>query len=108
MAYAPAAKLPEDDPMPLWGGRFSGKMDPQAWALNSSLSFDRRLAAQDVRGSQAWARAIAKAGVLSAEESDQICAGLESVGQELRSGSFVFQPEDEDIHTAVERRLGEL
>ncbi len=54
--------------MPLWGGRFSGKMDPQAWALNSSLGFDQRLAAQDVRGSQAWARAIARAGVLSAEE----------------------------------------
>ena len=94
--------------MPLWGGRFSGKLDPQAWALNASLGFDQRLAAQDVRGSQAWARAIAQAGVLSAEECEQICAGLEAVGQELKIETFVFQPEDEDIHTAVERRLGEM
>ncbi len=83
-------------------------MDPQAWALNSSLSFDRRLAAQDVRGSLAWARAIAQMGILTAEECAAICTGLESVGEELQDGSFVFQPGDEDIHTAVERRLGEL
>ncbi len=100
--------------MPLWGGRFSGKsgegyrMDPQAWALNSSLGFDQRLAAQDVRGSLAWAQAIAQAGVLKAEECAAICTGLEAVGQELQNSSFIFQPEDEDIHTAVERRLGEL
>ncbi len=100
--------------MPLWEGRFSGqsgeehRMDPQAWALNSSLGFDRRLAAQDVRGSLAWARAIAQAGVLTAEECERICNGLKAIGLELHNGRFAFQPDDEDIHTAVERRLDEL
>jgi argininosuccinate lyase len=94
--------------MTLWGGRFRGKLDPAAWALNASLGVDRRLADQDVRGSIAWARALEKAGVLSPQESSEICSGLQTVGDELLSGAFVFQESDEDIHTAVERRLGEL
>ncbi|HVM71987.1 MAG TPA: argininosuccinate lyase [Anaerolineales bacterium] len=94
--------------MTLWGGRFGGKLDPQAWALNASLGFDRRLARQDVRGSQAWAKALEKAGVLSQEEGVQILSGLERIQGEFERQEFVFQESDEDIHTAVERRLGEL
>ena len=94
--------------MTLWGGRFSGKLDPQAWALNASLGFDRRLASQDVRGSIAWAQALEKAGVLTHDESSQICAGLVTIRGEFELQEFVFQESDEDIHTAVERRLGEL
>jgi argininosuccinate lyase len=94
--------------MTLWGGRFFGKIDPQAWALNASLPFDRRLALQDVRGSIAWARAIEKAGVLTQSECTQICTGLEAVRNEFESQGFVYQESDEDIHTAVERRLSEL
>lgn len=94
--------------MPLWGGRFEGKLDPAAWELNASIGFDRRMAQQDVRGSQAWARALEKAGVLSAEERAAIVSGLAAVAQEFESGVFAFQAGDEDIHTAVERRLGEL
>ena len=94
--------------MTLWGGRFSGKLDPAAWALNASLSVDRRLAAQDVRGSLAWASALEKAGVLAPAESAQIRQGLQMVEGELSSGLFTFQESDEDIHTAVERRLGEI
>jgi argininosuccinate lyase len=94
--------------MTLWGGRFSGKLDPQAWALNASLGFDKRLALQDVRGSLAWAQALEKAGVLTQEESRQICAGLESIRGEFEHQEFSYQERDEDIHTAVERRLGEL
>ena len=94
--------------MTLWGGRFSGKLDPQAWALNTSLGFDRRLALQDVRGSIAWAQALEKAGVLIHEECTQICAGLQTIQGEFESQEFAFQENDEDIHTAVERRLGEL
>ncbi|HEX9029880.1 MAG TPA: argininosuccinate lyase [Anaerolineales bacterium] len=93
--------------MKLWGGRFSERMDPDAWALNASISFDQRLARQDVRGSQAWARGLAGAGVLTSEEADQICAGLQAIGEEFAQHNFVFQESDEDIHTAVERRLGE-
>ena len=94
--------------MTLWGGRFSGKLDPQAWALNASLPFDRRLALQDARGSLAWAKALQGAGVLTQAECDSICKGLEKIGHEFEEKSFIFQESDEDIHTAVERRLGEL
>ena len=94
--------------MKLWGGRFSGGQDALAAEYNNSLSFDHRLGAVDVRGSQAWARALGRAGILQATEVQQIIAGLELVQQELADGSFEFQPSDEDIHTAVERRLVEL
>jgi argininosuccinate lyase len=94
--------------MTLWGGRFSTQLDSLAWELNASIGFDRRMAAQDVRGSMAWARAITTAGVLTADECAQICAGLKAVGDEFAAGTFAFQPNDEDIHTAVERRLGEI
>jgi len=92
--------------MTLWGGRFSGKLDPQAWVLNASLGFDQRLSLQDVRGSIAWAQALEKAGVLSSAECTQICAGLNLIRGEFESHIFSFQESDEDIHTAVERRLG--
>jgi argininosuccinate lyase len=94
--------------MTLWGGRFTGKLDPQAWALNASLGFDRRMALQDVRGSLAWAQALEKAGVLTHDESTQICAGLDAIRGEFETREFDFQESDEDIHTAVERHLGEL
>jgi len=92
----------------LWGGRFSGKLDEQAFLLNTSLPFDKRLAVQDVKGSVAWAEAITRAGVLTEDESQRIVSGLEAVAAEFESGSFAFADSDEDIHTAVERRLGEL
>ncbi|MBN8582035.1 MAG: argininosuccinate lyase [Anaerolineae bacterium] len=94
--------------MTLWGGRFSQKLDDLAWALNSSLPVDQRMALQDVEGSIAWADAIHKAGILSDEEHASIALGLDTVRKEFASGEFVFQPSDEDIHTAVERRLSEL
>src|SRR5262245_29923159 len=94
--------------MTLWGGRFSGKLDPAAWALNASLPFDQRMAQQDVTGSLAWAAALTRAGVLTADECRQITDGLRAVGEEFAHGAFTFAEADEDIHTAVERRLGEL
>ena len=87
----------------LWGGRFSGKLDPAAWALNASLPFDQRLALQDVQGSLAWAAALQTAGVLSQEEAAQIQTGLKSIQSEFERREFVFSESDEDIHTAVER-----
>ena len=94
--------------MTLWGGRFSQKLDDLAWALNSSLPVDQRMAIQDVDGSLAWADAIHKAGILSDEEHASISLGLDTVRKEFASGQFIFLPSDEDIHTAVERRLSEL
>ncbi len=94
--------------MTLWGGRFRGKLDPAAWALNTSLPFDQRLAAQDVRGSLAWAGALRKVGVLTSDEHRQISDGLTTIAAEFAENNFTFEESDEDIHTAVERRLGEL
>ena len=94
--------------MTLWGGRFSTKLNEQAWDLNSSLPVDQRMAIQDVDGSRAWADAIHKAGILSDKEHASISLGLGAVKAEFASGQFSFVPSDEDIHTAVERRLSEL
>ena len=94
--------------MTLWGGCFQEGLDPLAWRLNASIDIDHRLADQDVRGSLAWASALCKAGVLTAEECFQISQGLEVIQLEVKDGKFPFQEGDEDIHSAVERRLGEL
>jgi len=94
--------------MTLWGGRFSTKLNEQAWDLNSSLSVDQRMALQDVDGSRAWADAIHKANILSDKEHASISLGLDTVRKEFTSGQFSFVPSDEDIHTAIERRLTEL
>lgn len=94
--------------MKMWTGRLSGSLDEAAARLNASLPFDRRLAPQDVRGSIAWARALARAGVLTPAEAVEIVRGLEAIAGEFERGQFVFLESDEDIHTAVERRLTEL
>lgn len=94
--------------MTLWSGRFSTRLDEKAWALNRSLPFDQRLATQDVRGSIAWAGALQDVNVLTDEEHGQIVNGLNAIAEEFAETKFVFIESDEDIHTAVERRLGEL
>lgn len=94
--------------MTLWSGRFAGALDPTAWALNTSLAFDRRLALQDVRGSIAWADALQNASVLTRAECEQIINGLRAIESEFAGNNFTFVESDEDIHSAVERRLGEL
>ena len=92
----------------LWGGRFAQKLDQLAWDLNTSLPIDKRLAIQDVDGSLAWEDALHKANILSDEEHASISLGLATVKKEFVSGKFLFAPSDEDIHTAVERRLMDL
>ena len=94
--------------MTLWGGRFSQAPDQQAWNLNASLAVDKRLAVEDVQCSLAWAKAITTAGVLTQEEYTSLLSGLNVILLEFEQGAFVFKESDEDIHTAVERRLGEL
>jgi argininosuccinate lyase len=94
--------------MSLWHGRFTQDPDAQMWALNASIGFDIRLAEQDVRGSLAWASALVSASILTAEEHIKISDGLQAILAEFQAGDFTVKPGDEDIHTAVERRLGEL
>jgi argininosuccinate lyase len=92
----------------LWGGRFDGQMDQLMGEFQNSISFDQRLYRADIQGSQAYARALVHADLLTAQESDRIIDGLAQVLQEFDSGAFQFLVSDEDIHTAVERRLSEL
>ncbi len=94
--------------MPLWGGAFNEPSDQDLRILNDSLPYDKRMYAEDIAGSIAYARAIQGAGVISADEADAIVSGLQTIRSEFESGTFVFKPGDEDIHTAVERRLTEL
>jgi argininosuccinate lyase len=88
--------------------RFGEEQDPLFRRINSSISFDWRLASFDLEQSKAHARALARLGVLDEAELEQIADGLEKVATELDQGGFEFREDDEDIHMAIERRLTEL
>ncbi|KAL0583455.1 hypothetical protein ABG067_006691 [Albugo candida] len=92
----------------LWGGRFHGKVDPTMEKFNESLSVDKRMWEADLTGSQAYARALKQAQLLTRNECDTIVKGLESIKKEWQDETFVVKSGDEDIHTANERRLTEL
>ena len=94
--------------MALWGGRFVGETDELMRRFGDSIGFDRRMYGADIRGSIAYAGALARAGLIIDEERDQLVAGLEQVRAEFDADDFQIKPGDEDIHTAVERRLTEL
>jgi argininosuccinate lyase len=92
----------------LWGGRFSGQTDPLMRQFQDSIYFDVRLWEADLDGSRAYAKALARAGVISTEEADVLQDGLDEIWAEFAQNRFELKSSDEDIHTAVERRLGEL
>lgn len=89
----------------LWGGRFSSSTDPTLEELNNSLRFDKRMYAEDIYASQAYARSLNKINLLTDEETKSICEGLEEVKEEWNSGKIIIKQGDEDIHTVNERRL---
>ncbi|XP_076286915.1 argininosuccinate lyase isoform X2 [Lasioglossum baleicum] len=92
----------------MWGGRFSKKIDVEFCDLNASIDIDKRLFAEDIQGSIAYAKAIHEANLLSEEELRTIIEGLEKVKAEWEKGHFDIHAQDEDIHSANERRLSEL
>ncbi|MGD8475384.1 MAG: argininosuccinate lyase, partial [Anaerolineae bacterium] len=94
--------------MTLWGGRFEAEPSELMKRFGDSMAFDQRLYAADIQGSIAYAGALEEAGVITPAEREQLVGGLEQVLGEFEGGTFETQPGDEDIHTAVERRLGEL
>src|ERR1700691_3938787 len=95
--------------MTLWQGRFGGhKQSAAVFAFTESLSFDRRLAGDDITCSRAHVLGLERSGLLSTEETATLMAALATAEQELGGGTFVFQPGDEDVHTAVERRVTEI
>jgi argininosuccinate lyase len=92
----------------LWGGRFKGKLLPELERFSSSLALDYELYPYDIRGSVAHAHGLAAAGLLTRRQLAAIESGLREVERELDHDKFAFQPSDEDIHTAIERRLTEI
>jgi argininosuccinate lyase len=96
------------NPRPLWHGRFAGGPSEALMAFTASLPFDRRLWPDDLAGSRAHVRGLARAGLVTEAEHDAILGALDTVAAELTVGEFAFVETDEDIHTAVERRVTEL
>jgi argininosuccinate lyase len=92
----------------LWGGRFSEHPSDLMRRFSDSISFDARLWEVDIVASVAYAKALARAGVIDEDDRYALLEGLARVQSEWADGQFEIQPGDEDIHTAVERRLGEL
>ncbi|MDQ6717999.1 MAG: lyase family protein, partial [Gemmatimonadota bacterium] len=90
----------------LWGGRFASPTAAALDALNRSIGVDFRLWPFDIRLSRAWALALRDAGVLTPPEADTIRRGLEAVAQRIEAGEIV-DPQDEDVHTMVDRLLHE-
>ncbi len=100
--------MSEQDSRPLWHGRFGEDPADELLAFTSSLAFDRRLAADDVAGSRAHVAMLTKVGLMTGKEATAVATALDRVEQEIADGTFAFAPTDEDIHTAVERRVTDL
>lgn len=92
----------------LWGGRFADRPDDLMRRFGDSIGFDIRLWDADVTASMAYAKALARVGIIDEDERYALLEGLARVRTEFADGEFLAQPDDEDIHTAIERRLGEL
>ena len=92
----------------MWGGRFSGGVDAIMEAINASIDFDQRMAAQDIAGSRAHAAMLAATGIVTNKDAEAIREGLLTVLSEIESGDFAFSKALEDIHMNVEARLKEI
>jgi argininosuccinate lyase len=92
----------------MWGGRFAAGPDALMQAINASIGFDRRLYAQDIRGSRAHAAMLAAQGIISTSDGEAIREGLLTVLSEIEAGDFPFSAALEDIHMNVEARLKAL
>jgi argininosuccinate lyase len=92
----------------MWGGRFASGPAAIMEAINASIGFDRKLYAQDIRGSIAHSEMLAETGIISAEDQEKIAQGLNTILREIEEGRFTFSTGLEDIHMNVEARLAEL
>ncbi len=92
----------------MWGGRFAEGPDAVMEEINASIDFDRKLFRQDILGSQAHARMLARQGIIAADDAEKIVAGLDTILREIEAGKFTFSSALEDIHLNIEARLTEL
>lgn len=100
--------MPKQSSNKMWGGRFDAKPSDLMQEINQSITFDQRLYKQDIKGSTAHAKMLAKVGVLSEVESKKIIDGLKKIEKEIESGELIFKIELEDIHMNIESRLREI
>lgn len=91
--------------MALWGGRFEKEMDDIVKEFNASIFFDKRMYREDIQGSIAHVTMLAKQGIVTEDERNQIIAGLKEIRQDIEDGKIQFTVDDEDIHMGVESRL---
>ena len=89
----------------LWGGRFTKETDQLVYNFNASISFDKKFYKQDMKGSMAHVRMLAKQGILSEDERDVILKGIEGILEDVESGKLDISDEYEDIHSFVEATL---
>lgn len=92
----------------MWGGRFAAGPDAIMEAINASISFDKRMAAQDIAGSRAHAAMLAATGIITDSDAEAIREGLLTILSEIEGGTFEFSAALEDIHMNVEARLKEV
>ena len=92
----------------MWGGRFAAQPSDIMQSINASIDIDRRMVLQDIAGSRAHADMLAECEIISHEDNDEIQSGLDRIIEEVKSGSFPYRTELEDIHMNVEARLKEL
>jgi argininosuccinate lyase len=92
----------------LWHGRFEVAPAAELVAFTESLSYDQRLLVNDVACSKAHVRGLHRGGLLTSDELGALLGGLDAVEMEFRAGELVFVASDEDVHTAIERRVTEL
>ena len=88
-----------------WGGRFKKSMSKKAEQFSESISFDKRLYDEDIRGSIAHVRMLSKQNIIPSKDEEKIVNGLNLIRKEIESGKFPFREELEDIHLNIERRL---
>ena len=93
---------------PLWHGRFETSPAEALMKFTESLSFDQKLWRDDITGSIAHVKGLAHAQIIDKAETDKIISALETVAQEFNTGKFIFVQSDEDIHTAIERRVTQI
>ncbi|MDP9245049.1 MAG: argininosuccinate lyase [Chloroflexota bacterium] len=89
----------------LWKGRFAASLDPRIRAFTASLELDKRIALHDVQGSIAHARMLGRQGIVPATDADALVAGLDTIADEVRAGTFPWPADAEDVHSAVEQVL---
>ena len=102
------SKTSDTDASAMWGGRFSGGPNDIMEEINASIGFDQRFFAQDIRASKAHAEMLGAQNIITPEDAQSICDGLDQVYGEIETGTFTFKRSLEDIHMNVEARLKEI